>query len=855
MKIQDLKKYKTLDITQLSGSPWNSAEKVLGLDENDKVVMAEPDAVTYEDVDNAIDQAMAAETARTEATYIKTGSLDDYYTKEQVDQAIENVDVSDQLANYALTTAVTQDIQTAIATETARTESTYAKPSDIPSLDDYYTKQEVDAEITGATQDMATKTWVGQQGYLTDQDLGDYAKTTAVTEDIQTAIASETARTEDVYAKKTDVPSLDGYWTSAQTENAITAATATTTGWVASQGYLTEHQSLAGLFDDVSYVSSSKTINFYDKGDNLVGQIDATDFIKDGMVDNVYITGSTLVISFNTDAGQEDITINLTDIFDPANYYDKTAVDGLFASETARTENAYLKNSEIDGKYYVRDITLAKNSGSYALTLWSSLLTSDNKSGVVRCGFKTINNENIVSSGVPSGNISLPTFNDVSTAITQAIETETGRTESTYAKIADIPSLTGYATEDYVDASVTAATATTTGWVESQGYLTQHQDLSDYALTTAVTQDISTAIASETARTEETYAKISQIPSLDGYWTSAQTESAITAATDDMATKTWVGEQGYLTQHQDISGKLDTSVFTGYTGSTETVLNGKVDTSAYTAYTASTDTAIAGKVDTSAYTAYTASTETAISGKVDNATFTGYTGDTATALDGKVGLDVYSAYTGSTATALAGKQEKLISGTNIKTINNQSLLGEGNITIQGGGGGGGETVVELTKAQYDALDPPATDTTYIITDAETVDLNDYAMASGLTELSGTVATINSDYATKQNVTARASNSNYLPGWNAQGVITGSTAYYNKSQGINGTNYNVFSNSNTNHPSIYAPTSAGTAGQPLLSNGSGAPQWGQFSFQFLSQSAYDALTTKSSTTIYFIVDPN
>lgn len=32
------------------------------------------------------------------------------------------------------------------------------------------------------------------------------------------------------------------------------------------------------------------------------------------------------------------------------------------------------------------------------------------------------------------------------------------------------------------------------------------------------------------------------------------------------------------------------------------------------------------------------------------------------------------------------KQDELVSGTNIKTINNQSILGEGNITIEGGGG-------------------------------------------------------------------------------------------------------------------------------------------------------------------------
>lgn len=41
---------------------------------------------------------------------------------------------------------------------------------------------------------------------------------------------------------------------------------------------------------------------------------------------------------------------------------------------------------------------------------------------------------------------------------------------------------------------------------------------------------------------------------------------------------------------------------------------------------------------------------------------------------------------------ISGKQDKLVSGTNIKTINGQSILGSGNITIEGGGGSssGGE---------------------------------------------------------------------------------------------------------------------------------------------------------------------
>lgn len=55
--------------------------------------------------------------------------------------------------------------------------------------------------------------------------------------------------------------------------------------------------------------------------------------------------------------------------------------------------------------------------------------------------------------------------------------------------------------------------------------------------------------------------------------------------------------------------------------------------------------------------------------------------------------DLSNYYTkGETDTLLGGKQPTLVSGTNIKTINNESLLGEGNINIQGGG----ITVVQTT---------------------------------------------------------------------------------------------------------------------------------------------------------------
>jgi hypothetical protein len=70
----------------------------------------------------------------------------------------------------------------------------------------------------------------------------------------------------------------------------------------------------------------------------------------------------------------------------------------------------------------------------------------------------------------------------------------------------------------------------------------------------------------------------------------------------------------------------------------------------------------------------------------------GKTGSVALA-KGDVGLsnvdntsDADKAVSTATQTALNAKQDTLVSGTNIKTINNESILGSGNITISGGGG-------------------------------------------------------------------------------------------------------------------------------------------------------------------------
>lgn len=83
-----------------------------------------------------------------------------------------------------------------------------------------------------------------------------------------------------------------------------------------------------------SYDSNSKLITLYHADGTSASTIDCTDFIKDGMVDNVEVkdvpgSGSCLVITFNKDAGgKENINIPISSIFDASNYYTKDELTG-----------------------------------------------------------------------------------------------------------------------------------------------------------------------------------------------------------------------------------------------------------------------------------------------------------------------------------------------------------------------------------------------------------------------------------------------------------------------------------------------------------------------------------------------
>ena len=91
------------------------------------------------------------------------------------------------------------------------------------------------------------------------------------------------------------------------------------------------------LANKIEWDSNAKTLKLY-SGNHLLGSVDGTSWVKDGMVQSAAIVGNNLEITFNTDAGKEKISVPLTDIFNPDNYYDKATIDRKFENVSISDE-------------------------------------------------------------------------------------------------------------------------------------------------------------------------------------------------------------------------------------------------------------------------------------------------------------------------------------------------------------------------------------------------------------------------------------------------------------------------------------------------------------------------------------
>ena len=268
-----------------------------------------------------------------------------------------------------------------------------------------------------------------------------------------------------------------------------------------------------------------------------------------------------------------------------------------------------------------------------------------------------------------------------------------------------VHSLDGYWTTGETTAAITAATNALAESIAEQHYQTSgdvQNAISGKADTTAVTQEISAAVSGKADTTAVTEA-ISEAVSgkLDTSIFQTYSGATDTALASKFAGATWNSTDKKIYFYDNASA---TGTALAYIDGTDFVKDGFLQSVTIENKTISgesvpclvfiwntdagiqeTDIPLSGIFDPTNYvsvdtfTAYTAATDTVIAGKASQSDLDSVSG-AVTAHTADTTIHV----TSSDKTTWSGKQDALVSGTNIKTINNESVLGSGNITIDTG---------------------------------------------------------------------------------------------------------------------------------------------------------------------------
>lgn len=372
---------------------------------------------------------------------------------------------------------------------------------------------------------------------------------------------------------------------------------------------------IANFFDGAEYDSNTRRINFK-HGNTVKAYIDATAFIKDGMVDTVAISNGNLVITFNTDAGKQPISIPLTDIFNPANYYDKTTADNTFATQVvvnqeiaARIAGDNALNTALGAKADKSDTYTKAQTDSAIDAALANIDLSDyvdidtyNKKETAIVNALTDLNENKADkattytktqvdqaiSGLEENkqdkltagtNISIDANNVISASGAAAqIQSDWNQTDSSsvdfiknkpdlsvYAESSDLATVATSGNYNDLSNKPTIPTVPTnvSAFTNDAGYLTQHQSLANY-YTKTETDDIivekEEVVARALTELKEEKADKSEIPvvpDMSNYYTKTQTDSAIDAALANIDLSDYVDKETFDTKEEVISTALN----------------------------------------------------------------------------------------------------------------------------------------------------------------------------------------------------------------------------------------------------------------------------------------------------------
>lgn len=318
--------------------------------------------------------------------------------------------------------------------------------------------------------------------------------------------------------------------------------------------------------------------------------------------------------------------------------------------------------------------------------------------------------------------------------------------------------LTSIPDEYVTDTELSAKNYATQAWVNEQGYLTQHQDITGLATKEELNRKQDTLVSGTNIKTINSQSLIgegnieitvegggitdapkdgNQYARKDGSWEKitiqdtsdmlTKTEASntyqvkgdyLTSVPEYYVTDTELTEKGYATTTQ-LGAKLDTATYNEEkatfalkteipdtsTLATKTELTeglaGKANTSDLSDYLTTTDaqstyatkSELGAKLDVETYNSEKATfalkselpdTSNLVTKATADETYQPKGSYLTSIPDNYVTDEELNAKNYATTAQLNGKQDTLISGTNIKTINGNSLLGEGDITIEGG---------------------------------------------------------------------------------------------------------------------------------------------------------------------------
>ena len=210
-------------------------------------------------------------------------------------------------------------------------------------------KDYVDSSVSSSMNTIISDLKLGTastKNFSTDMNTPENLPTTSA---ITSYISNQGFATTSQIPTKTSVLTNDSKFITASSLPTKVSELTNDSGFItSSDGSITNKALASEAVYSGTYDSNSKKILLKNKANTTLAEIDATAFIKDGMVSQVEVSNGNLVITFNTDAGKNPISVPISDIFDANNYYTKTEADSKFLTSHQSLSNYVTLSTDQD---------------------------------------------------------------------------------------------------------------------------------------------------------------------------------------------------------------------------------------------------------------------------------------------------------------------------------------------------------------------------------------------------------------------------------------------------------------------------------------------------------------------------